>query len=165
MLPNHLDLFYLLKTNWQHFAAWQSQHQLHSLQPIPHLLRHFFLKSIHHLPIYTGNIYHYINHVTAQLIGLHVHRGTVCCNVDFADYVEEESFFNAWILQKEKEFGLIFKITAFLKSQVEVIHFHILSSRKLFEYKQFRGLRKIQDLEHILYKYNTLVVIVHINLT
>lgn len=129
--------------------------------------RIFFPKIIQHLPIYTGNIYHYINHVTAQLIWLHVHRGTVCCNVDFADYIEEKSFFNAWVLQKEKEFGWIFKITAFLKSQVEFIHFHILSSRKWFKYKHFRGLisLEIQDLEHILYKYNTLVAIVHINIT
>lgn len=130
-----------------------------------HLLKTFFLKSIHHLPVYTGDIYHYINHVTAQLIWLHVHRRTVCCNVDFADDIEEKSFFNAWILQKEKEFGWIFKIIAFLKSQLELIHFHILSSSRWFKYKQFRGLRQIQDLEHLLYKYNSLVAIVHINIT
>lgn len=97
-----------LKTNWQHFSAWKpaptAQFATHSTPS-----EDFFLpKSINHLPIYTGNIYHYINHVTAQLIRLHVHRGAVCCNVDFADYIEEKSFFNAWILQKEKEFGWFF---------------------------------------------------------
>lgn len=115
------------QSNWQHTARWCSKQHPRSLQPSLQLTRTFFPKSIHHLPIYTGNIYHYINHVTAQLVRLHVHRGTVCCNVDFADYIEEKSFFNAWILQKEKEFGWMFKF------QVQFIHFHILNSEKRFK--------------------------------
>lgn len=103
------DMKHLTFTNVRWLSKATSGNTICNLQ----LLRTFFPKSIHHLPIYTGNIYHYINHVAAQLIWLHVHRRTVCCDVDFADYIEEKSFFNAWILQKEKEFGWIFRITAF----------------------------------------------------
>lgn len=51
-------------------------------------------KYVHNLPIYTRHINYNINHVTAKFIRLHIHRRTVCCNVDFADNIKEKSFFN-----------------------------------------------------------------------
>ncbi len=68
------------------------------------------------LPIYTGDINDHINHITAQLIGLHVHwrtvqnhmnTHTVTCglpvsgNVDLADHVKQESFLNTRVLQTQ----------------------------------------------------------------
>lgn len=114
------------QSNWQHTARCCSKQHLQSAA-CPTACEDFFPKSIRHLPIYTGNIYHHIDHVTAQLIRLHVHRGTVCCNVDFADYIEEKSFFNAWILREEKEFGWMFTF------QVQFIYFHVLNSEKSFK--------------------------------
>lgn len=55
-----------------------------------------------HSPVYTGDINDDINHIAAQLVGLHVDRGTVCGYVDFTDHVKQKGFFYPWILKKEK---------------------------------------------------------------
>ena len=68
----------------------------------------------HNLPIYTRHINYNINHVTAKFIWLHIHRRTVCCNVDFADNIEEKSFFNTWILEKNKIKCSFFKESQFV---------------------------------------------------
>lgn len=54
-----------------------------------------------HSPIDAGNIDDDVNHVTAQLVRLHVHRTAVRGDVDLTDHVEQERLFNPRILQPE----------------------------------------------------------------
>lgn len=53
------------------------------------------------LPIDAGDIYNHVDHVTAQLIRLHVHRTTVCGDVDLTDHVEQKGLLYAGVLRME----------------------------------------------------------------
>lgn len=54
-------------------------------------------------PINAGDVNDNIYHITAELISLHVHWGTVCCNINFTDYIKEKGFLNSRILQGNRE--------------------------------------------------------------
>lgn len=49
-------------------------------------------------PIDAGDIDNHINHITAQFIGLHVHRRAVCGDVDLTDHVKQKGLLYPWIL-------------------------------------------------------------------
>ena len=52
------------------------------------------------LPVDTRNVDNDIDHVTAYFVRLHVNRGIVRGNVNFADDVKEERFLNERILNR-----------------------------------------------------------------
>lgn len=54
------------------------------------------------LPIDAGDIYNHIDHVTAQLIRLHVHRTAVCGDVDLTDHVKQKGLLYARVLRMEE---------------------------------------------------------------
>ena len=53
-----------------------------------------------YIPIYTWNVDDNINHITAQLITLHVNWGWVGCNIYFWNHIKQKRFLRVWILQK-----------------------------------------------------------------
>lgn len=51
------------------------------------------------LPIDAGDVNHHINHVTAQLIRLHVNWTAVRSNVNLTDHIKHEGLLDIWILK------------------------------------------------------------------
>ena len=55
-------------------------------------------------PVDAGDVDDHIDHVTAQLVGLHVHWAAIRCYVDLADHVKEEGLLDARVLrERERE--------------------------------------------------------------
>lgn len=54
------------------------------------------------LPINARHVHDDINHITAQLIALHVHWGTVCGDVDLAHHIKQECFLYPRILKQNQ---------------------------------------------------------------
>lgn len=52
------------------------------------------------IPVYTGQIHYHINHITAQLVALHINRRTVRGDIDLRDNIEEEGFLDTRILKR-----------------------------------------------------------------
>ena len=59
-----------------------------------------------YLPINTRNVDNHIDHVTAELIGLHIHGGTISCNVNLTDHIKEKCLFNSRILKQKGDVAL-----------------------------------------------------------
>lgn len=53
-------------------------------------------------PVNAGDINDYVYHVTAEFIGLHVHRRAVGGDVNFADDIKQEGFLDPRVLQNMK---------------------------------------------------------------
>ena len=51
-----------------------------------------------HSPVDAGDVDDHVDHVAAQLVGLHVYGGAVCGDVDLADHVKQEGLLDARIL-------------------------------------------------------------------
>lgn len=69
---------------------------------------------VFYLPINTRDVDNDIDHITAELIGLHIHWGTISCNINFTDHVKEKCLFNSRILKQ--------KDNAILKGQMILEH-------------------------------------------
>lgn len=64
-----------------------------------HLIKPGFKQELKHRascgsPIDAGDVDDHINHVTAQLIGLHVHWAAVGGDVNLTDHIEQEGLLN-----------------------------------------------------------------------
>lgn len=53
-------------------------------------------------PVDAGHVEDDVDHVTAQFVGLHVHRGAVCGDVNLADDVKQEGLLDPGVLQKQR---------------------------------------------------------------
>lgn len=52
------------------------------------------------VPVDVADVDYNVNHITAQFIALHIHRGCICGDVDFANHIKYESFLYATILHQ-----------------------------------------------------------------
>lgn len=55
------------------------------------------------LPINAGHVHDDVDHVAAQFITLHVHRGAVCGDIDLAHHVKQECFLYPRILKQTRD--------------------------------------------------------------
>ncbi len=57
-------------------------------------------------PVYARDVYHYVDHVAAQLVALHVYRAGVGGNIDLGEDVEEEDLLRAAVGSKQVQEAL-----------------------------------------------------------
>lgn len=61
-------------------------------------------------PVYAGDVDDHIDHIAAELVGLHVHRGAVGGDVNFTDDVKQEGFLDPGVLQNTRRDAVTTKI-------------------------------------------------------
>lgn len=54
-------------------------------------------------PVNAGDIYDHVYHITAELVGLHVHRRAVGGDVYLTDHVKQEGLLDPRMLEKTRE--------------------------------------------------------------
>ncbi len=57
-------------------------------------------------PVYARDVHHYVDHVAAQLVALHVYRAGVGGNIDLGEDVEEEDLLRAAVGSKQVQEAL-----------------------------------------------------------